>query len=125
MVNFNPCNYSSAHEFQHFTKKHQRRKRREQHSSLRRSSIFSDIGPFAGIRARLYSKVFVKIRVKNRDRCIKNCNPKLSKYSSTQILKLRILTRFITFAPNRILFGNKTFYVRIKWSEIAEKQWRI
>ena len=40
----------------HFTKT-QRRQRREQHSDhLRRSSIFSEFGPFAGIRARLYSK---------------------------------------------------------------------
>lgn len=46
---------TQAHEFQHFTK-HQRRQRREQHTTLRRSSMFSDIGPFAGIRARLYSK---------------------------------------------------------------------
>ena len=40
----------------HFTKT-QRRQRREQHTDhLRRSSIFSEFGPFAGIRARLYSK---------------------------------------------------------------------
>ena len=38
----------------HFTKT-QRRQRREQHT-LRRSSIFSEFGAFAGIRARLYSK---------------------------------------------------------------------
>ena len=47
--------HHAAHEIQHFTK-HQRRQRRAQHSSLRRSSMFSDMGPFAGIRARLYSK---------------------------------------------------------------------
>jgi len=47
---------TQAHDYIHFTKT-QRRQRREQHSDhLRRSSIFSEIGPFAGIRARLYSK---------------------------------------------------------------------
>ena len=49
-------NYQHFHSYIHFTKT-QRRQRREQHSDhLRRSSIFSEIGPFAGIRARLYSK---------------------------------------------------------------------
>jgi hypothetical protein len=45
---------TQAQEYIHFTKT-QRRQRREQHT-LRRSSIFSEFGAFAGIRARLYSK---------------------------------------------------------------------
>ena len=40
--------------YMHFTKS-QRRQRRDTSDHLRRSSIFSDVGPFAGIR-RFYSK---------------------------------------------------------------------
>lgn len=45
---------TQAQEYMHFTKS-QRRQRRDTSDHLRRSSIFSDVGPFAGIR-RFYSK---------------------------------------------------------------------